>query len=178
MKKLAIPFLIFSLAAIIGHWGALKLTPTVIMGKAMHQMNDKGMPFHRFVPSQRITPQTQTVVRPSPDLAYSICLYDFSIIDVPLEIHAGFWKDYGSISFFDEHTNNFATVRIDAKVSKILLSPHGMALPSNRKNGMQYIETPTPRGLILIRRLAPTSQAYDRVSQLANTDKCQPMFDL
>ena len=175
MKKLAITFLVFVLAALIGHWGALKVTPTVIMNTAMKKMAERGMPIHSFIPSRRITPQTQTVVRPSPDLAYSICLFDFSKIDVPLEIHAGLWEDYGSISFFDGQTNNFTTIRVEGKSSTILLTPKGIPQPEKLANNVQYIETPTKRGLILIRRLAPTAQAYDRVSQLAKADRCRPM---
>ncbi len=178
MRKIFIPVIVFSLAVVTGHFGTLKAAPSVIMSKAMQTMAERGIPLHQFVLGSRITPQTQSVVRPSPDLVYSICLFDFSGLDVPLAISAGVWDDYGSISFFDAKTNNFATIRVGAGSSEVVLTPHGMASPADPTNGVTHIKTPTKRGLILIRRLAPTLTAYNRVRDLSVEDQCRPLPDV
>jgi uncharacterized membrane protein len=182
MKRLVIPILIFIFAVIVGHVFTLKAAPAIIMKKAMQTMQARGLPLHKFVLGGRVTPQTQTVVRPAPDLVYSICLFDFSVTNRPLEIRAGFWADYGSVSFFDARTNNFATVRVgvdgqntDAKIyliTKDINKPMGGEVGS-----AQIITSPSERGLILIRRLAPSAEKYQQVQDVAKADLCQPLVD-
>ena len=179
MKRLVISILIFVGAVIVGHVLTLKVVPGVIMKKAMQSMQAKGLPMHKFVLGGRVTPQTQTVVRPAPDLVYSICLFDFSLTNRPLEIRAGFWADYGSVSFFDARTNNFATVRVGADGqnadAKIYLITKDIDKPTGSQGGAQIIISPSERGLILIRRLAPTAEKYQQVQAVSKADLCQPM---
>lgn len=179
MKRFVVMVLVFSFAAILGHIFTLKTVPGLIMKKAMQSLQAKGLPMHKFVLGGRVTPQTQTVVRPAPDLVYSICLFDFSLTNKPLEIRAGFWADYGSVSFFDARTNNFATVRIGADGenadAKIYLITKGIDKPTGSQGGAQIIISPSERGLILIRRLAPTAEKYQQVQAVAKADLCQPL---
>lgn len=179
MKKLFIPLIALVVTAIISHVLILNAIPNVIMGKAMSSMEERGIPLHRFILASRTTPQTQTVVRPSPDLAYSICLFDFSQIQTPLQIQAQHWSNYASISFFDMQTNNFKTIRIgyaDGKIiqTKVLLLPPETLLDDSDTEEAHYIRAPSKRGLILIRRLAPTSQDYEIVREHAVSDICEP----
>ena len=71
--------LLASIAA--GHAVVLFGAPSFIMGKAMAAMEERDVPTHAFALAKRMTPETQRVVRPSPDLAYSLCLFDFSSSD-------------------------------------------------------------------------------------------------
>lgn len=122
---------------------------------------------HDFNLSPRNTPQTQTVVRPSPDLANSICLFDLDKTE-QVNIRAGAWDKVGSVSFFDARTNNFATIRLDANnETRLILRKKGMGKSDDR------IISPTSKGLILIRRLAPTDADYKRIEIIAQTDKCK-----
>ncbi len=181
MKKFFLICLGFVLVAFTAHKFTLRATPSVIMNKAMQKMQERGVPIHKFVLGERTTPQTQTVVRPSPDLAYSICMYDFTKSKQPLEIKAAYWRDYGSISFFDARTNNFSTVRVgvdgDERPASVLLMAQGIEAPANRPNNEQQIISPTARGLVLIRRLAPSAETYARVQMVSKQDKCQPLTE-
>lgn len=181
MRKFALPVVVLIVTAVISHVLILNAIPNVIMGKAVSSMEERGIPLHRFVLASRTTPQTQTVVRPSPDLAYSICLFDFSKIQTPLQIQAQHWSNYASISFFDAQTNNFETIRIgyaDGKIIQtrvLLLAPDSTYSVSSTED-TYYIRSPSERGLILIRRLAPTSQDYENVRKHAVFDICQRMM--
>lgn len=176
MKRFMLAALIFAIMGLTGHFATLHMTPGVIMGKAMKQVEARGVALHRFSLSPRTTPQTQTVVRPSPDLAYSLCRFDLSG-DEALLVRAGLYDNYASVSFFDMYTNNFATVRIGAgdnpaSGSEILLrAPGGAKLEHAAYAGPQF-ESPTRRGLILIRRVAPTVAAYEKVISIASDDSC------
>ncbi|MEL7453447.1 MAG: DUF1254 domain-containing protein, partial [Pseudomonadota bacterium] len=177
MRRALLNFAIFVVLAVIGHLTVLYAAPGVIMGAAMDRMEGLGLPLHAFAQSPRTTPETQTVVRPSPDLAYSICRFDFTQIDGPLEIQAGVWRDYSSISFFDSRTNNFATVPVLAgdeaePTTRLVLYPPGRSNREEVQSRSDYLRAPSKRGLVLIRRLAPTAEAYAHVERLAERDRC------
>lgn len=164
----ALLVLIASIA--VGHAAVLFLAPGVIMGKAMSAMEDRGMPTHGFRLVERMTPETQTVVRPSPDLAYSICLFDFGAGNgQPLGVQAAAWSDYASVSFFDAQTNNFATLRDTGDGIEAVLLPPGASAPP------ESLVSPSDKGVILIRRLAPTQAAYREVAEIAVEDSCGTM---
>lgn len=170
MKRFSLALFILVISAVAGHFAVLHLVPSVIMNKTMKAMQARGIGMHDFTLSPRFTPQTQTVVRPSPDLAYSICLYDLSDGGV-LRVVAAPSDDYASVSFFDSNTNNFATVRVGAGEARageeiLLYGP-------DAKNETPSIISPTPRGIILIRRLAPNLEAYETVKNLSGGDICQ-----
>lgn len=182
MRSIIKPFIVFFLAFLAGHLTVLHRTPDVIMNKTMQTMQERGILLNQFVLSPRMTPQTQTVVRPSPDLAYSICMFDLkrgqSII-----VNAIPYGVYTSVSFFDAQTNNFSTVRIDANSnpvtgSKIILHAPGGTRTPNKDLGRHHVEAPTMSGLMLIRRLAPTRMDYDKVAKLSANDSCALQPDL
>ena len=161
----------------LGHMATLYMTPEIIMKKTMEKMIDRGVNLHAFALSPRATPDTQSVVRPSPDLAYSICLFDFEKISGPIKIIAAPWDNYASISFFDARTNNFATVSNNSTMSEIYLLPperQGSEDENAEKSGDRII-APTKRGIILLRRLAPTDDAYRVVKAITSGDQCTPV---
>ncbi|UTW56119.1 DUF1254 domain-containing protein [Kordiimonas sp. SCSIO 12610] len=189
MNKITLA-LVFIISAVAAHYGALYLVPGVIMNRTFDAMEGRGITTSAFTLVPRVTPENQTVVRPSPDLAYSICLFDFRDNQSPLNIHATPWplqeteqqtgrrEGYASVSFFDARTNNFATVRVmaDGTGSNITLMPPNSAGKYNiavRKGyTLKVIEAPTEQGIILIRRLAASDSEYAKVQDLAKTDRC------
>ena len=176
MNRFIMPALLFVAMAVIGHFAVLHAIPRIIMGTAMERMAAGGIAAHEFMLTPRTTPQTQTVVRPSPDLAYSVCRFELTGEDA-LRVTAGPYDNYASISFFDARTINFATVRVGAGDSVadasdvVLLAPGRDEIDTASFRGLQ-VQAPTRRGLILIRRLAPSQTDYDRVVSTASADSC------
>ncbi|MEM7660840.1 MAG: DUF1254 domain-containing protein [Pseudomonadota bacterium] len=176
MRRIIIPVALFLIAALIGHFATLNAVPGVIMNMAMERMADAGLKHHQFALSPRTTPQTQTVVRPSPDLAYSICTFDLSGGQA-LKVQTGLYDNYTSVSFFDDRTINFSTVRVGAGARPasgsevVLLAPGKAELSPEVFSGLQ-VEAPSERGLILIRRLAPTEAEYATVIEASVGDQC------
>jgi uncharacterized membrane protein len=157
--------MIAAVAGVAAHVLTVQAAPAFIMGRAMDAMEQRGVPLHAFSLAPRTTPQTQTVVRPSPDLAYSVCRFDFDQLDGPLTVRMAAWDNYSSLSFFDAETNNFLTLRGDGVAREVVL--HGPDAPAERAS-----RAPTTKGLILIRRLAPTQADYDRVTGVSASDQC------
>ena len=123
--------------------------------------------FHRFIVPQRVTPQTQSIVRSSPDLYYALCRYDLSNPGTQLVVQMGDWPDYQSLAFFDARTDNFATERGSGEQVNVRLLPPGSAPQAGA------IVSPTAKGVILIRRLAPDAARFAAAAEAGKADRCQ-----
>ncbi|MGB3471304.1 MAG: DUF1254 domain-containing protein [Erythrobacter sp.] len=166
MKRWIGPLAALVVTALAAHWATLAYAPGVIMDRALLALKDRGIAQHAFTTPQRITPQTQAVVRSSPDLFYSLCLYDLESFSF-LVVEMSKWRNYQSLSFFDANTNNFATIRgSDAQELVMLVGP------GETRGIITTIESPTKRGVILIRRLAPDEESFASAKEVARNDQC------
>ena len=152
--------------AVAAHLAVLHFAPGFIMGRAMDALAARGVALHRFTAPQRINPQTQSVVRSSPDLYYALCRFDLANPEARVEVHMGGWPDYQSLSFFDARTDNFATLRGTGRDLTVAL------LPPGSKAGAGEIVSPTTKGVILIRRLAPDEQRFAAATRAGMHDSC------
>lgn len=154
-------------SAAAAHAVTLNFAPAVIMNRAMTALEHRGVALHAFTAPQRINPQTQTVVRSSPDLYYALCRYDLGDPDMRLDLIMENWPDYQSLSFFDAQTDNFVTMRGTGERISVRLLPPG----SSAQDGA--IVSPTTKGVILIRRLAPDSARFDAAAEAGRGDACR-----
>lgn len=169
MKGWIGPIALALLVAVAAHWATLAAAPSVIMDQALFTLAKRNIALHAFTNPQRITPQSQAVVRSSPDLFYALCRFDLSEPGSAVRVTMGEWQGYQSLSFFDAQTNNFVTVRGQGVArSKTLLPPE---MAGSEKEG--EIVSPTARGVILIRRLAPTQELFDQALEAAKSDECK-----
>jgi uncharacterized membrane protein len=171
MNRWTKPLLAGVVIAAAAHIATLLALPGIIMDRTMGAMEQRGVTLHAFSFAPQTTPQTQTVVRPSPDLAYSLCRYDFSRIEGPLVVKMAAWDGYSSLSFFDGTTNNFLTVRGAGEAREVRL--HGPDADASLQP-----RSPTATGIVLIRRLAPTKADYDRAAATSDNDQCASLADL
>ena len=81
-------WIILTLAlAVVFHLLTVTLFPRVIMAVAIRRiLNRSGSEINTLIHSPRVTVDSRQVVKPSPDLLYSICVYDVS--EKPLRITA------------------------------------------------------------------------------------------
>jgi uncharacterized membrane protein len=166
MKRWAGPLAALLATAVAAHALALHFAPAVIMDRAMTALAARGVALHAFTTPQRVTPQTQTVVRSSPDLYYALCRYDLGDAGARLSVRMGAWPDYQSLAFFDARTDNFATLRGTGRQIAVRLLPPGSA-PQ-----VGAIVSPSEQGVILIRRLAPTAERFAAASEAGKADAC------
>ena len=102
----------------------------------------------------RLREDNQTIVRASPDILYSVCVYDVS--DGPVVVEAPWPADgnYTSVSFYDARTNNFAVFSDrDGDASPVGIVLTGNADTAEVPAGFHAVSAPTSRGLILYRRV-------------------------
>ena len=168
------PAIALAIAAVVGHIFVLQSAPTLIMSRAMAVMEERGIPLHGFARAPRMTPDTQTVVRPSPDLAYSVCRFDLSQSWHSLRVRMAAYDGYSSVSFFADNTDNFLTVRGDGEAREVLLLPPGSKRAPDNPPELVMV-APSQTGVILIRRLAPTQADYEMMSAIAANDVCEEL---
>lgn len=167
MKRWAGPIAVLLVFAAAAHIAVLYLAPGVIMAQAMALLEARGVELRRFSVPERVTPQTQRVVRSSPDVFYALCRYDLANPGQQLSLRMGAWPDYQSLSLFSAQTDNFATFRGTGKAVGVRLLPPG----SKPEEGA--VVSPTTKGVILIRRLAPDPARFAAALEANKGDACR-----
>lgn len=160
--------------AALAHGAALYFGPSLIMSIVMGRASAvAGVNAMAYPP--RPTASNNTVVRSSPDLLYSICVYDVSA--GPLELSATVPPDtYWSAAFYDFNTNNYRVLndsQVGRSVAIVLTkagSPAAQALA-----GAETVVSPTDRGLILIRTLISNEAALPALEASRKDTTCSPL---
>lgn len=157
-------------AALVAHFGVVLAAPYVLMNASMKRIGQDGARENVWVHPPRTTEASRTVVRPSPDLAYSACVYDLS--NGPVRVTAAPWGDYMSVSVFAANSDNIFVVN-DRQVPRgvdLVLVKAGSDAPSDAS---RVVISPSTRGIVLQRRLAPTAESWARAAQARRGDICQ-----
>ncbi|MEM7492885.1 MAG: DUF1254 domain-containing protein [Pseudomonadota bacterium] len=169
-----IVFVVITLASfVLFHMATLHFIPSTIMSAVQTRMAERGIPINQWNASPRMTPQTQTIVRPSPDLSYAICR--FNLREGAVLISAPGWDGYGSLSVFDARTNNVLVTNLDGQSAGVLLY-HPTKPP--KQEGRYYVRTDeeavafSGEGVALIRRVAPTKAKHNEAAQLVDQSIC------
>ena len=166
--RLIVPAIAFVLSAVLGHYFVLNGIPGFIIGKAHQTFEAEGIPPNTWVASPRQTPETQQIVRPSPDLAYAICRFDTTT--GPVFISAPTGERYGSLSIFDDQTDNVFVADLGPGSSF-----SGIEVRRPAENTSAGALTLDGRGIALIRRIAPSQDAHDRATSLVSDAVCNPI---
>lgn len=163
--------------AVVVHLAAVSVYPRVIMNAALDRLSRDGAAVNTWLHAPRMTEDWRTIVRPSPDIAYSSCVYDLA--DGPVRIHVEPWQDYMSLSLFDANTDNFYTLndqRMPATGADVIIYQRG-AEPSraDADAAFEVVETTSRRGVALIRRLAPTQERFALANAARGREICAPV---
>ncbi|MCW1381814.1 DUF1254 domain-containing protein [Novosphingobium sp. KCTC 2891] len=176
-RRLALA-LVFIAAMVVGHVGTIVAAPHAIMAVAMNRLSQSGEAVNRFHFARRTTAQSRAIVRPSPDLAYASCVYDLA--DGPLLVTAAPTpaKGYVSVSVFAGNTDNigvFDSLRAPEGI-RFVLAPAGQVPdPAKMPTGLPVLYSPSRKGVILDRRLAPTAEAFAVADKARREDRCAPL---
>jgi len=155
--------------AIAAHFAAIHMIPRVLMNVAIERLGAGGV--NMWLTADRVTPLSRTIVRPSPDFAYSACTYDLANGPVILSVTP--WDAYWSISLYADNSDNYYVIddREARNGVEITLVRQGRRAPEYATN---VVESPSRRGIALIRRLAPTLDEFNAAREVARTDVCGP----
>jgi len=149
--------------------------PGRIMAAAMNRISDDGARTNVWRHAPRTSIASRNIVRPSPDLAYSSCVFDLS--NGPVRITAPSWNDYASLSIFAANTDNFYVIndrQMPSGGADILLIRNGSARPAT---SAIVVESPSTKGIALLRYLAPTPERFAAAAAARTSARCEVWRD-
>lgn len=154
------------IVAAVTHLAIIHAVPRVLMNVAIERVSAGGP---GWSVADRVTPLSRTIVRPSPDFQYSACAYDLD--QGPIVISAAPWDAYWSLSLYADNSDNYFVIddREARYGAEITLVRAGREHP---EAASMVVESPTRRGIALIRRLAPDLERYNAAAQIAREDVC------
>lgn len=160
--------------AVLFHLVTVMVYPTFIMRVVMNRMETMYGGANRLLHAPPTTAESRRVVRPSPDLLYSACVYDVS--KGPIKITASIPDTYWSISFYETNTDNFFVKndrQVQSKEAAFILKGRGK--PDPVSGGAEVIEAPTDKGLFLLRMLINDENSLDDLIDIQKQAACVPL---
>jgi uncharacterized membrane protein len=147
----------------------------IMMGTMIAMARRQGRNVAEYAP--RADETSHAVVRPSPDLLYSLCVFD--VADGPLQITADVPRDtYWSVSMFAANTDNFFVLNdrqaTGGHVALVLASPGAVVeVPA----GAVRVDAPSDRGIVLVRTLVSDETRLAELDAVRRTFRCAPQPD-
>jgi uncharacterized membrane protein len=172
IRRWVLPFLIGGVVT-YGAWHATLLaTPFALMHAAMTKIGARG-PENQFAFGALATAANQPIVRPSPDLLYSTCVFDVSkgplLVDVE-PVPGTYW----SVSVFDARTD-VATVLSDrdtsGKSARLLL--HRDDFQVEFTPGYTHVPLKYSKGILLIRILLTDQSRFAEADAIRRKARCR-----
>lgn len=169
IRRSLAPALFGLAAAALAYQATLLATPFALMRAAAAKAGT-GLPVNQFRHGPMTTAANQTIVRPSPDLAYSLCVFDLS--NGPVLVRAEPVADhYWSVSVFDARTD-VAAVRSDrdtgGKAALLALVKAGQAAPPR----YERVEVAYDRGVVLLRILVTDKAEFATIDARRRRSSC------
>ena len=155
------------LAAWVGQYLLAMLVPSLIM-EVLYVIGKDRDGYNRMVVRPLPDATARDIVRPSPDLLYASCLYNLN--DGPLLIEAPIPDRFWSMQFYQMNTDNYAGISNQRDQRHRAGTVANVTLVGSRDDPADYegevVQSPTGRGLILLR----ASASGDRALQQAALD--------
>jgi uncharacterized membrane protein len=157
--------------AVVAHVASVMFLPRAIMLRTMAGITRAAHGPNHLVFGNRPTAANRGVVRPSPDLLYSSCVFDLERAGGAVRVRArGMPRTYWSVSAFDADTNNFFVVN-DRKAGDhvdVLIVAPGYGGSST----LPKVESPTRRGIVLFRTLIDDDKRLKEIDAARRHASC------
>lgn len=163
---------------ILVHILALYSMPWMIMQYALHKIR-AGVP-NTPVVNDMIhygvrTPADRDVVRPSPDLLYSICMYDLSNGDLLISGNTP-KQTYQSIALYGSNTDNYFVLSnqdIAGDNYSVRVTIRERAGATDGATAPHNAVSPTKTGIVLVRTLLANEADYESIAAVQKTGACR-----
>jgi uncharacterized membrane protein len=162
------------LVAAVVHGATVLLLPRFIMLRTMNGITKTTGASNAILHGPRATWRARAVVRPSPDLLYSICVYDLGVTGAVRVSTHDMPQTYWSVSVFDADTNNFYAIndrQAKSGAADFILMPQGKSTEASR---LPVVAAPTNRGIVLFRTLVNDEADVARIDAARHNATCEP----
>jgi uncharacterized membrane protein len=163
------------LVAAAVHAATLLLLPRFVMLRTMAGMTKLAGAANTITHAPRATWRSRGVVRPSPDLLYSFCVYDLGAAGGAVRVSAhDMPQSYWSVSVFDTDTNNFYALndrQSETGEADFILMPQARSAEAGR---LPVVSAPTSRGIVLFRTLVNDEAHLAEIDTARHNAACEP----
>ncbi len=167
MKGLARSLLIVAAIAAGAHIAAVWLLPRALMLGPIGLPLEEGAGINGIYHAPRADSRWRSVVRPSPDLFYSLCSFDLS--QGPVRLRAEVPQTYWSLSLFAANSDNFYTLN-DRQAGSGSLE---ITLTDRPDSPAGAIYSPTTRGVAVFRTLITGEEQLAQLDALRRRAACE-----
>lgn len=171
----ALTFVVCTLAlAAVVHVATVWAIPRVIMSKVFSGIGGNAG-VNTFISPPLATAKSRTIVRPSPDLAYSICILDLS--KGPVRVEVPLTEPYTSAALYSATSDNFyvrSDRNADGKPIEFIVTAPGAARPTDAPATVDVVASPTAKSLVLVRRVVASKEAFVGVDEVRKKSVCAP----
>lgn len=160
------------IGAALVHVAAIAALPYAIMSRVLAGLAAQAGE-NVFVHPPLATAESRAVVRPSPDLAYSSAVFDVS--ERPLRVEVPLTAPYTSLSGFATNTDNFFSLNdLTAGAETIDVVLVGPSSERGGLEGLRVVESPSDRGVLLVRRVVPSAEAFPAIDAVRRRMRAEP----
>lgn len=156
--------------ALLAHLGSTWYLPRFIMGVAMDRLAAAGG-VNAFIERPLADADSRDIVRPSPDLMYSVCVVDVSA--GPVRIRAPASAPYSSVSVFAANSDNIFVMNDRALAPgadfDIWVGKPRQKVPVSAPSAILRSE----RGIVLIRRVVTDAEQAKALDALRREARCE-----
>jgi len=165
------PLLLALALAVIAHVAVVKLEPYYFMRGAINRNIVKGG-INKWFEAPRVTSASRTVVHPSPELAYSACVFDLS--NGPVHLRVQPMDEYWSLSLYAADAENFHAWNYRTSPQGVDIWLVGsQAVERQAPPGVAVVSSPSNRGLAFIRRHVVDDASWGLIAQARKLDRCE-----
>jgi uncharacterized membrane protein len=172
-------FIVATVAIAIGvHAVTLALLPNFVMAQLLDRLAREGG-YNTMHHASRADDNSRIIVRPSPDLLYSICPFDLNSAHGAVHVQADVPDGtYWSVSLFSDNTNNFF-VENDrqakrGRVDFVIVGPRTGTVDDTDRWTPPQIYSPSIKGLVLVRTLINDESRFAEIDQARRRVTCTP----
>lgn len=163
--------LLVAAVAVLAHLGSTWYAPRYIMARTMDAIADAGGS-NVFVERPLADADSRSVVRPSPDLMYSLCVLDLG--KGPVRVRAPASAPYSSLSVFAANTDNVFVLNDRALADPaagfdVWIAREGQHVPE----GATVAHLPSARGIALIRRVVSGPEQLKALETRRHEARCE-----
>jgi uncharacterized membrane protein len=170
----ALPWLLgIALGAAAVHVAAVAALPRAIMSRVLAGLGAQAG-VNTWLHPPLATDASRTIVRPSPDLAYSSAVFDVS--ERPLHLVVPLSAPYTSLSGFAANTDNFFALNDQTAggdpIDVVIVGP---GTERRGLEGRRLIESPSDRGVLLVRRVVVDAAAFPALDAARREARIEPL---
>jgi uncharacterized membrane protein len=175
MKSWKSSLLGFVAIATIAHFAFHIGTPYLIMSRVMSRIAMRAGDYNAPISSNLPTAASRDIVKPSPDLLYTVCAFD--IREGPVLVGGTPSQAYWSMALYASNTDNFFVIndrQAEGRPAFIVIASAQMRdrIPAEHKS-LRVVEPPSDKGIVLFRYLVLDQQDLAKGEAAQKTAICR-----